>query len=402
MTQPPSLPKLFGAAFAEHPEAAYQLLRESGPVAWAEIADGVYALVVTSHRAAIDLLTNTEVFSKDSRRWAALNTGQVPPDSPVLAMMAYRPSLLYSDGSDHARLRQAMDDCMARIDIHQLQETTRLHAAGLIARIAPAGHAELMRDYADTLPLLVFVDILGCPTELVSRLVTAYQGVIGADTDAMQAAADAAGCLAELIGMKRAAPGRDFTSWMIAHQARMSDEEILHQLFCFVGAGVIPTAAWIASSLRLLQDDQTYARALTGGTVTVRAAMEQVLWTRPPMANFSAHFARHDTNLHGVPVPGGVPILISHAATGADPALPDLGYGNRSHLAWSTGPHRCPADSQAAVIAQTGIETVLDQLWELDLAAPGANRHGPFHQCPAALPATFRAQPATASPGGSV
>lgn len=408
MTQSPPVPKLFGEDFAARPDEAYQALRAAGPVAWAEISAGVYALVVTSHRAAIDLLHDTEVYSKDSRNWAALRQRQVPQDSPVLALMAYRPSVLYADGEAHERLRKAMDDCLARIDVHELQEITHRHASRLIARLAPTGHAELMRDFADTMPLLVFVDILGCPAQLVGRMVTASQGVIGAGADAMQAAADFAACLAELIQMKKAEPGRDFTSWMLAHPARLTDEEILHQLYCFVGAGTIPTAAWIASTLRLLQEDESYARNLTGGAVTVRRAMEQVLWTRSPMANFSAHYARHDTVLHGVRIPAGVPVLISHATTGIDPSLPALGYDNRSHLAWSAGPHRCPADSQAGIIAQTAIEAVLDQLWDLELAAADVpNRHGPFHQCPVALPARFRSQPAetltatAASAGGT-
>ncbi|MBH5333646.1 cytochrome P450 [Streptomyces pactum] len=394
MTAAPAVPRLFGDAFAADPEEAYAALRAAGPVAWAEIAESVHALVVTSHRAAVSLLNDTATYSKDSRRWAALNAGNVPPDSPVLALMAFRPSVLYADGEQHRRLRGALDDCMARIDIHQLLETTQAHARRLVATIAPAGRADLMTEFADTLPLLVFADILGCPAPLAERMVIACQGIIGAGASAAQAAADFAHILAELIETRSAQPGPDFTSWMLQHPARLSFEETLHQLYCFVGAGTIPTAAWIASGLRLLLEDDVYAGDLTGGTVTVRRAMEKVLWTRSPMANFSVHFARYPTVLHGVPVPPDVPVLISHAATGTDPALPPgLGYDNRSHLAWSAGPHRCPADSQAGVIAQTAIETVLDRLWDLELTDPGVpNRHGPFHQCPVSLNVRFRPQ----------
>jgi cytochrome P450 len=312
--------------------------------------------------------------------------------------MAYRPSLLYSDGEHHARLRRAMDDCLSRINLHDLRKVTRRHALRLVDGFAQAGEAELMDQYADTLPLLVFTDLLGCPPELTGRMVTACQGMINAGPQAQQAAADLAQCLAEIIAMKDSSPGHDCTSWMLAHPARLSHEEILHQLVVLVGAGTIPTSAWIASGLRLLLSDDDYAGDLTAGALTVRRAMEQVLWTHSPMANFSAHYAVRDTELRGVPIPHGVPILISHAATGTDPAIPPLGYDNRSHLAWSAGPHRCPADSQAAAIAQTAIETLLDRLWdlELDTTAVPTNRPGPFHQCPAALAARFRPQPADA------
>ncbi|MEW9555601.1 cytochrome P450 [Nonomuraea sp. NPDC050783] len=389
--------RLFGEEFAARPDDAYDKLRAEGPVAWAEIAPGVRALVVVGRRAARDLLNQVETYSKDSRLWGDLARGQVPGDSPVLALMAFRPSLLYADRERHARLRHAMDDCLARINLHHLHDRTRGHAVRLIERFARDGHADLMSQYADVLPLLVFADLLGCPAPMVERMVAGCQGMIGAGPRAEQAAADLAAVLAEIIRLKSDRPDDDCTTWMLAHPARLTAEEILHQLVVLIGAGTIPTAAWIASTLRLLLTDDSYAGDLSGGAVTVRRAMEQVLWTRSPMANFSVHYARHDTVLHGVPIPAGVPILISHAATGTDPAAPHPGYGNRSHLAWSAGPHRCPADSHAAIIAQTGVETLLDRLWDLDLIDPFApNRHGPFHQCPASLGIRFRPHPADA------
>lgn len=39
--------------------------------------------------------------------------------------------------------------------------------------------------------------------------------------------------------------------------------------------------------------------------------------------------------------------------------------GNRSHLAWSTGPHTCPAKSVAYLTVQYAIDTLLDALPEM-------------------------------------
>ncbi|MFF5027771.1 MULTISPECIES: cytochrome P450 [Streptomyces] len=415
MTTPPPLatsgcPMLHGAAFAARPSAVYDQLRAQGPAGWAEIAPGVHALVVTDHRAAVTLLNDTAVYSKDSRLWAALAQGQVPPDSPVLGMMAWRPSVLYTDGDEHARLRWAMDDCIARISPHRLREITRRSALTLIARVIARGQADLMADFADMVPMLVFADLLGCPPEKTDQMVRACQDLISAGPEAAQGAADFAGLLFELIQLRRARPGQDLTSWMINHGAALSDDEALNQLFCVTGAGLIPAAAATAWTLHLLLRDDEYAGSLAAGTLTVRRALSKALWERAPMANFSVHFARYDTYLHGVPVPGGVPILISHAAANTDPALPSgLSYDSQAHLAWSAGPHRCPAISQATTIVQTAVETILDQLWDMTLTDESAQpllRHGPFHQCPQTMPVTFRPKsadriPATAIAGGT-
>ncbi|MGW2081232.1 cytochrome P450 [Streptomyces sp. NPDC001939] len=401
-------PRLFGEAYAARPHEALDQLRFLAPVAWAEIDEGVHAMVITSHRAALDLLHDTATYSKDSRLWTALANGQVPPHSPVLALMGWRPSLLYADGATHERLRVAMDDCLGRIDLHELEEITRRHAADLISRVAPLGMVDVMADYADTVPLLAFADLLGCPEDVGARLVEACQGVINAGPGAGLAARDLIGCLAEVVTLKRRTPGRDITTWMLTHHTQLTDEEILNQLFVVVGAGTIPTAAWIGQSVRLLLTDEHYSSSLTGGAVTVRRAMEQTLRTHSPMANFSVHFARRDTVLHGIQIPAGVPVMISHQAANTDPALPAHARGDRDHLAWSAGPHRCPAIGPATRIAQAAVETILDQLWAMQLSDQTVpNRPGPFHQCPVSVHATFKpataAVPAAAaqSPGGT-
>lgn len=418
MTSAPELPLskrgcpvLHGESFAAHSPEVYRQLREQGPAGWAEIAPGVHALVVTARRAAVDMLNDPATYAKDSRLWADLNSGKVPQDSPVLPLMAWRASVLYADAEDHARLRRALDDCIARISPHRLREITRRSALTLIARVAEKGEADMMADFADTLPLLVFAELLGCTSEMATRMVHLAQAMISAGPQAAQGAIDYAGLLYELILLRRRQPGDDLTSWMLGHEVGLSDEETLNQLYTTVGAGVIPTAAWVGWALHLLLRDDSYAGTLAAGTVTVRRALEKALWVRSPMANFSVHFARRETTLHGVHIPAGVPVLVSHAAANTDPALPaDLGYDNRSHLAWSAGPHRCPAISQATVIAQTGLETALDQLWDMQLAVTDDEiqlRHGPFHQCPVAMPVTFRPksaaaiQAAAASEGGT-
>lgn len=405
MTHTVAVPRLFGDDFAQRPDDAYAVLRAAGPVAWAEIAPAVHALVVTSYPAALEVLNNPEVYRKDARFWAELNAGRIPADSPVLPLMAPRPALISTDGGYHARLREVMDSCLDRIDLPALGALTRRHALALVGGVAHRGNAELMSAFADPLPLLIFRDLLGVPDHLAADMVDACHGMITAGPESPQAGADLAACLAQTIHAKRRAPGRDVTTWMLAHPNRLTDEEIIHQLIVFIGAGTVPTSAWIASGLQLLLRGDPDAGELVAGTITVRRALEKVLWTRSPMANFSAHYAVQPTAL----APAHVPILISHAATGTDPGLPDVGYGNRAHLAWSAGPHRCPAQPHAAVIAETAIETALDELWDLALVGePAPNRQGPFHQCPAHLHVLFQprrrdaqhaAAPATPSGG---
>jgi cytochrome P450 len=102
------------------------------------------------------------------------------------------------------------------------------------------------------------------------------------------------------------------------------------------------------------------------------------------VANASVHYARHPKILHGVLVPAGTPVFVSHAASGLDPDRPGRhAPRDRSHLAWSAGAHRCPAQSLATITAETAIETVVDALWDLATPVPAiSGKPGPFQQCP--------------------
>lgn len=61
--------------------------------------------------------------------------------------------------------------------------------------------------------------------------------------------------------------------------------------------------------------------------------------------------------------------------------------GIRSYLAWSTGPHTCPAKSVAYLVVQDAIDQLLDALPEMQLAVPADKLvwwPDPFHRAMAA------------------
>ena len=79
------------------------------------------ANLVTGYAAALDVLRNPERVRQGRAPLAASARAKVPPDSPVLPMMMYRPNALFTDGAQHARLRGAVTDSLARVDPHALR-----------------------------------------------------------------------------------------------------------------------------------------------------------------------------------------------------------------------------------------------------------------------------------------
>ncbi|MXM65865.1 cytochrome P450 [Streptomyces sp. HUCO-GS316] len=399
---PPTCPAhepLYGPEFAADPAGAYRRLREHGPIAPVELAPGVRASLVVGYEAALHVLRSTETFSKDPRRWQELADGTVPADSPVVPMMMYRPNALWADGEEHRRLRGAITDSLARVAPNTLRGYVEMCADTLIDRMAPAGRADLLREYGQVLPLLVFNRLFGCPAGYGERLVEGMSGIFDG-VDAEKANALLATTLLDLVTLKRQQPGQDVTSWLMAHPAELTDEEMVHTLVLLMGAGTEPQQNLIANSLRLLLADDRFGGSLSRGSLPVEDALDEVLWTDPPMANYAVHYPVRDVVFEGAELREGCPVVVSFAAANTDPALiADQRAGNRAHLAWSAGPHNCPAQGPARLIAAVAVEKLLDRLPDIELAVAVEEltwRPGPFHRALAALPVTF---PSTAAGG---
>ena len=167
-----------------------------------------------------------------------------------------------------------------------------------------------------------------------------------------------------------------------------------------LSAGYQTTTSWIAQTLRLLLVDDRFAARVEGGRLDLDDALDDVLWRDPPMSNMPARYALTDLELGGRRIARGDALILAFAAGNADPDVhtgdPWLEQGNRSHLAWSVGPHACPADRAGRLITRTAVDTALDQLHQLHLT-PGARitlQPSPWTRCPATLPVRFIPHPA--------
>lgn len=86
----------------------YERLRDSGPVVPVELPGGVGVWAVTTHAAAREVLAaDNKMFGKRPSHWAALQTGMVPADWPILPIITGE-HLLIQEGAAHKRLRRLL------------------------------------------------------------------------------------------------------------------------------------------------------------------------------------------------------------------------------------------------------------------------------------------------------
>lgn len=395
---------LYTPEFTADPWPIYQKLREHGPIAPVELAPGVRAWLVLDYATALKVLRSPETYSKDSRCWRALNAGEIPPDSPVLPVMTWQPNALFADGEEHHRLRQVVVDSLAKVDPYLLRGHVERHADRLVDQFAASGRAELVGQYAQALPVLVLSELYGAPGALGRRMLDAVLRLAsGRETRA--ALAEMRTCTAELVALRRESPGEDVTSWTLAHPAALDDQEAVSTLQLSMGYGGTALRLLMATALRMLLCGDRFDGDLAGGSASVDDILNEVLWHDPPVANYAPHFPVRDVDLSGVRLREGDPVFVSLAAVSADPSVVvDSRSGNRAHLAWGAGPHACPAQSQARVIATVAMEKLLDRLPDVELAVPISRLEwnpGPFFRSSTALPVRFSPVPLSGLAAGS-
>ncbi|MGW4349182.1 cytochrome P450 [Streptomyces sp. NPDC004690] len=355
--------------------ALYRRLREEhGPVAPVLLHDDVPIWVVLGHAENLHMVRTPSQFTRDSRIWTPLTDGRVKPDHPLMPHFAWQPVCSYAEGEEHKRLRGAVTSAVATIDHRSLRRHIGRATQRLVNRFCETGHADLVDQFAEHLPMAVMCQVLGMPEEYNDRIVQAARDMLKGTETAIASNAYIMDCLSRLTARRRAEPTDDFTSHLIAHPAGLTDDEVGAHLRVVLIASYEATANLLANTIRRVLTDPGFRAQLNGGQMTVPQAVEQSLWDEPPFSTILGYFAKEDTELGGRRIRRGDGLLLGIAPANVDPRVrPDLSadmQGNRSHLAFSGGPHECPGQDIGRAIADVGVDKLLMRLPDIQLDCP--------------------------------
>jgi cytochrome P450 len=371
-TGPGGLRRLYGPE-AEDLGAVYEKLRaEHGAVAPALLHEDVPIWVVLGHGENMHMVRTPSQYCRDTRLWAPLQDGTVKPDHPLMPHVAWQPICCHAEGDEHLRLRGAVTGAMSTIDHRGIRRYINRATQHLVNKFSEKGSADLVSQFAEHLPMAVMCEILGMPEEYNDRIVEAARDMLKGTETAIASNAYIMDALMRLTGRRRAEPREDFTSHLINHPARLNDDEIGQHLRVVLIAAYEATVNLLANVLRVVLTDPGFRARLNGGQMTVPEAVEQSLWDEPPFSTIIAYVAKQETELGGQRIRRGDGLLLGIAPGNVDPRVrPDLKAnmrGNRSHLAFSGGPHECPGQDIGRAIADVGVDALLTRVPDIQLA----------------------------------
>jgi cytochrome P450 len=379
-----------------HGEAAR--IRERGPVTPVELPHGVPAWAVSSAPLLKRLLTDPRV-SKDARRhWHRWLDGEVSPDWPLYTWVAVQ-NMFTAYGTDHKRLRTIVSKAFTARRTAELRPRIEEITAALLDRVAKAGagggadgHAvDLREEFCYPLPIQVIGELLGLPEELGPELRAVVDSVFHTSADAAEVADTYArfyAVLGELVAVKRAEPGDDLTSALIAAReeesgTRLSEQELLDTLMLMISAGHETTVNLLDNAVHALLTHPDQLAHVLGGRASWDDVIEETLRAEAPVASLPLRYAVEDLPLgelggpEGSVIRKGEAILAAYAAAGRDPEEHGADAGTfdvtravKDHLAFGYGVHHCLGAPLGRLEARVALPALFARFPGLTLAVP--------------------------------
>ncbi|MGW3073576.1 cytochrome P450 family protein [Kitasatospora sp. NPDC001132] len=341
-------------------------LRAAGPAVLVELPGGVVVWAVTHHDTLQSLLADPRV-GKDARLWNTFREGRLPEGWPLLNFIAV-PGMVTADGEDHRRLRGLVSQAFTPRRIAGLAPAIEARTIALLDEVAKLeGEFDLRRHFAYPLPMQVIGELLGLALEQQDELHELSDTMVSSSATPAAAVAAQRGLnalLAKVVAAKRAEPGDDLTSDLIAVRDegdRLSEAELVGTLLLMLVAGHETTLNLITNAVRALLAHPDQLRLVLDGEQPWSAVVEETLRYDSPVGQFPLRYAIEDIEVGDVVIRRGEALLASYAAAGRDSGHHpdadrfDLTRQPARHLSLGHGPHFCLGSGLARLEAETAL-----------------------------------------------
>ncbi len=349
------------------PFPAYARLRDEDPVHYVEWGD---FWVLSRFGHVFDAARDTATYSSaqgltfQSGEREALDLGADP-----IVMM---------DPPEHTRFRRLVSRGFTPRKVSELEPRIRAFVVERIDRLRQAGSGDIVVELFKPLPSMVVAHYLGVPHEDRHRFDQWTDAIVAANAsgdfaDVAGAAGDLVGYFAELIEHRRAEPGDDMVSALLA--ADLPDEtEMLHILgfaFTMVTGGNDTTTGLLSGAAELLTRHRDQRRLLLDDPGLLPGAVDELLRLTAPVQNLARTTTRPvliEAPDLGDPVeiPEGTKVLLVYASANRDPrefgptaeAL-DVARSIPRMMSFGYGAHHCLGAAAARLQARVTLEELL-------------------------------------------
>jgi cytochrome P450 len=370
-------------SFIQNPHLSYSQLRQQGPAQPVTMWGGVRVWMVTRYDEARALLADPRV-KKDGPTAARL----MPPGAYGSIGSVLGDNMLFKDPPDHTRLRRFVTAAFTAHSLKRMRPTIVRIADELLDAIGARGAVDLIRAFAQPLPVRVIGELLGVPpatqdtfTSLVIPIFTST------DPDELRAAQTGLTALLQtIIAAKRSAPGDDLLSSLVHHRDhgdRLSEHELLGTAFLLIVAGYDTTVNLIGNGILALLQHPDQLRAVRADPTLLPAAVEEILRYESPLNTATIRFTAEPVTLGDTVIPAGELVLIALLGANrderrfSDADRFDVTRRQHRHIAFGHGIHHCVGAPLARMEGEIALDRLLSRYDDIRLATIGPLTYRP-------------------------
>ncbi|VXC28182.1 cytochrome P450 [Arthrobacter sp. 8AJ] len=304
-------------------------------------------------------------------------------DNPSGTGQLFASSLITTDPPRHRQLRSLVTQAFTPKAVDALAPRIAGLTDELMAEIAGKGSADLIRDLAYPLPVIVISELMGIPSEDRERF-KHWSDVIVSQTRTLPASETQDSTTSEmveyflaLIDQRRSRPGTDLISSLLAAEIdgqKLTVPELLGFCALLLVAGNETTTNLIGNAVLCLAESPGTLERLLSEPALVPQALEEVLRFRSPVQSMY-RVAVADTVVGDHLIPAGAPIVAWIGSANRDgqqfqrAAEFDVDRNPNRHLAFGHGIHFCLGAPLARLEARIALEALLSRLPGLSVAS---------------------------------
>lgn len=342
-------------------------LRRECPVAHSPLYGGFY--VVTRYDDVARVARDDALFSSE---WSADHARlglSIPP-------MPHGHGFIEMDPPESLKYRRAINPMFSPAAVERALPMIRGYVTAAIDDFIERGECDIVREFADRIPAMTTMGMLGLDVAGWKRYVDYFHHVVSDDLE------DAAylerfgadnwvlGTLKEMIAERRARPRDDGLTWVINREIDgrpMTDEAAAESLILLMVGGFDTTSALLSNTLLHLSRNPEMRSRLTSDPSLMDGACEEFLRYFSPVQSL-ARTVTADCQLGGQHLRAGERLLLSWASANldekefSDPEEVRIDRFPNRHQAFGLGTHRCAGSHLARAEFRLAVGEVLRRL----------------------------------------
>ena len=378
---------VFSDETLQDPYPTYTRLLEEGPLHYVDVGSKWAVWSVFGHAECSSIAKDPRLSAKRAQQMLLpLPLSRQAEFSELARMLSLW--LIFMDPPEHTRLRKLLNKGFSPAAVEGLRPQVEAIVNRMLQPLKRGSEIDLMREFANPMPVRIISEMLGVPQELHdsfvgwSRAIALFRGSPDRTVEHAQGAQDAliemTNFFRKAVAERRRNKGSDLISLLIDIEEDgevLTEEELYAQCIALLFAGHETTRNLIGNGMYTLLKNPEQTSELRENPEMIRSAVEEILRYESPV-QFTARVLKEDIEVCGQRIPQKWTMLCMLGAANRDPKRfkdpnqLDLKRLNNQHLAFSAGPHFCIGGQLARLEGQVALLNLVQRFPEMKLTGP--------------------------------